>query len=136
MDFQAKLNDLEARVSTLESRLNQQVASVTGTPNKKVAPKEFLLRYVKSSVIDKTLLLSYYFEYVQGDDEFNVDDIVSLFRAAKEKQPANINDIINKNIKKGFMMESINKKSGKKAWVLTSTGETYVQDKLNNKMEG
>ena len=59
---------------------------------------------------------------------FNVRDLENAFRAAKERVPANINDKVNKNIEKGYIMESKGRKDNLKAWVLTNSGEQYVEN--------
>ena len=77
------------------------------------------------------LVFGYYLEHVEGLGSFNVADLVSIFRSAKEPLPKNINDVINKNINPGkFIMDAAEKKDEKKAWVLTSTGEKYVEEEL------
>ena len=43
--------------------------------------------------------------------------------------PANINDAVNKNIEKGYIMDA-KKKDSKKAWTLTATGERFVENDL------
>ena len=61
---------------------------------------------------------------------FNATDIETIFRSAKERLPSNINDLVNSNVKTAFMDEAKEKKDGKKAWYLTSTGENYVEQEL------
>jgi hypothetical protein len=61
---------------------------------------------------------------------FNATDIETIFRSAKEKLPKNMNDLVNSNIKKRFIDEAKEKKDGKKAWYLTSTGERHVEQEL------
>ena len=82
------------------------------------------------SEAQKTLALGYYLEHVEGVSSFNIDDLVSVLQAAKEKRPKNINDMVNKNIGRGLFMEAAEKKDSKKAWVLTFTGEKYVEKEL------
>jgi len=78
----------------------------------------------------KTLVLGYYLEHSEGMESFNATDLETMFRSAKEKLPKNINDTVNKNIVRGLIMEAREKKEGKKAWILTSTGEKYVESEL------
>ncbi len=82
--------------------------------------------------VQKVLALGYFLEYMEDMESFNVSDIETAFRAAKEKPPKNINDAVNKNIAHGFLMDTADKKDSKKAWCLTSTGEKYVESELNN----
>ena len=54
---------------------------------------------------------------------FNTDDLRQLFGAARVPLPKNLNDAINKNIRKGFITEATERKNDKKAWVITISGE-------------
>jgi hypothetical protein len=127
-----RLSDLEARISKLEKgALSAHLAHKTGATQKKISAKEYLMTKQLNTETQKTLVLGYYLEHVEGMPSFNVDDLVAVFQAAKEKRPKNMNDAVNKNVARGLLMEAVEKKEAKKAWVLTSTGEKHVQDELN-----
>jgi hypothetical protein len=79
------------------------------------------------SETQKVLALGYFLER-EGLTSFNVSDLEAAFRASREKIPGNMNDNVNKNITRGFMMEAEEKKDSKKAWHLTSTGERFVEN--------
>jgi len=49
------------------------------------------------------------------------------FRDSKEKVPQNVPDKIQKNIAKGHMMEAAEEKDELKAYVLTNSGEKFVE---------
>jgi hypothetical protein len=124
-----KLQDLETRVKALEKRFDDGgvVSSVRG---KKQSAKEFLLTKKTTTETQKALALAYYLEHVEGLESFNVPDLERVFRTAREKLPANMNDVANKNIARGFLMEAKEKKDSKKAWYLTSTGERFVENDM------
>lgn len=128
-----RLSELEARVSQLErlsqTRHSEEVNSQLS--RKKVSAKEFLLTKAFKSETEKGLVLAYYLEHVEGMPSFNVDDVVAIFRVAKEKRPINPSDVVAKNVARGFVMEAMEKKDKKKAWILTATGERYVENELN-----
>ena len=63
-------------------------------------------------------------------DKFNTKDLAEGFRSAKEPPPTNMNDKVNLNIRKGHMMEAKEKKDKSKAWVLTNSGEKFVEEGL------
>jgi len=128
--IEQRLLELEARVSKLEEGGLSPCAGSATTTQKKISAKEFLMKNELKSEAQKTLALGYYLEYVEGVSSFNIDDLVSVLQAAKEKRPKNINDMVNKNIGRGLLMEAAEKKDSKKAWVLTSTGEKYVEKEL------
>jgi len=61
-----------------------------------------------------------------------VADLENAFRSAREKLPKNMNDAVNKNIARGFLMGAAEKKDAKKAWNLTSTGERFVENEMGS----
>jgi len=50
------------------------------------------------------------------------------FKKAKEKPPLNINNKVNANIKKGYMMEVDEKKDNLKCWCLTNSGIEFCEN--------
>lgn len=128
-----RLADLEKRLGTIEASIRTSAPSDSSLQQQKVkrmSAKEFLLSKKPSSAVDKTLALAYYLERIEQLNSFNINDIEDVFQAAREKSPANLNDMINKNIMKGYIMEAREQKDAKKAWVLTSTGERFVENEL------
>jgi len=127
-----RLVQLEARIKKIEDSLSLSPSRLPIEKDKKLSPKEFLITKKLTSDLQKTLALGYYLECIEGMKSFNVADLMRIFRSAKEKLPTNINDAVNKNIKQGFLMEAAEKKGDKKAWVLTSTGERHIEEKLKS----
>lgn len=130
-----KVSELEKRVEALEgsSRPTLPDGSLLPRTSKQMSAKEFLLSKNLSSSVKKTLALAYYLEFIRQISSFNIKDIADAFQVAKEKAPANLNDMINKNITKGYLMEAEEQKDSKKAWVLTVTGEKFVENNFKNK---
>jgi hypothetical protein len=128
-EMDQRLRDLETRVKALEKRFEH---NGTDSPvrGKKQSAKEFLLTKKITAETQKALALTYYLEHVEGLESFNVPDLERAFRAAREKLPANMNDVVNKNIGRGFLMEAREKKDSKKAWYLTSSGERFVENDM------
>ncbi len=120
-----KLAELESRVSALEGRTDKRTAE-----DKKLSVKEFLLTKKPTDNVQRTLVIGYYLEHFESMDRFNIRDLADGFRWAKEPPPTNINDKVNLNIRKGYMMEAKEKKDKFKAWVLTSSGEKFVEEEL------
>lgn len=77
-----------------------------------------------------TLVLGYYLEKHRDLLAFNIKDLESAFREAKESVPDNINYKVVKNVEKGHMMEAKEKKDNLKAWNLTASGEKFVENNL------
>ncbi len=133
-EMNEKIISLEERVKKLEDSVFavSAVKDITAK-TKKSSVKEFLLTKNIKSDTQKVVALAYFLEYTDGMESFNVNDLETAFRSAKEKVPTNMNDAVNKNIARGFIMEAAQKKDAKKAWCLTSTGETYVETDLITK---
>ena len=121
-----KLEEHESRISALESTPAKKMQA----EGKKLSVKEFLLTKKPTDDVQRTLAIGYYLEYFESMDRFNVRDLADGFRSAKEPLPTNINDKVNLNIRKGHMMEAKEKKDKSKAWVLTNSGEKFVEEGL------
>jgi hypothetical protein len=128
-DMDLRLSNLEERVERLERQLaGEGGASVAKA--RRLSAKEFMLTKTLKSETQKVVALAYFLEREEGLVSFNVPDLETVFRAAREKLPKNMNDAVNKNIARGFVMEASEKKDAKKAWQLTSTGERFVENDL------
>ena len=121
-----QLENHEKRISHLEAQPKIKEEPTT----KKLSIREFLISKKPKTDVDKTLVISYHLESYQDYPSFNIAHIENGFRSAKETVPQNINDIINKNIRKGFIMDTEDKKDGKRAWVLTNLGLQYIENGL------
>lgn len=124
-----KIEDHENRLLKLESFFNSKTEGVEGTI-KKFSEREFLKKIKPTSAVEITLALSYYLEKYNVKTSFNLDDLRSSFKAAKEPSPENLNDKLNKNIKKGLLMETRGEDKNKKYWELTKTGLESIEEKL------
>jgi len=126
-----RLTELERRVEKIERYLATGNATAV-VKGKKQSAKEFLLGKTVTSETQKVLALAFFLERVEGLTSFNVADLESVFRSAREKLPKNMNDAVNKNIARGFIMQAKERKDSKKAWHLTSTGEQHVENGMRN----
>lgn len=133
------LDELKSKIDSLEQRVAQLEHAQNHTPRteaplgskKKPAAREFLMTKNAKSESQKVLAFGYFLEHIEGNESFNAKDIERIFRAAKEKPPNNINDAVNKNIVRGYLMDAEERKDSRKAWNLTSTGEAYLENELN-----
>lgn len=119
-----RLNELEKRVDILEAR--GEDASSAPQTTKPMAIREFINVKAPKTANDQGLTIGFYLEHHMAYESFNTDDLKAAFRAAKIPAPKNVNDMVNKNTAKGYMMDAGAGKGGKKAWVLTATGEGVV----------
>lgn len=125
-----KILNLETRLTVLENLVGKKKTDIidNSSPSKKLSVKEFILLKKPSGDVQKTLTIAYYLEKNEDMRSFNVEDLAHYFQLAKEQTPENLNDKINMNIKKGHMMEAKEKKENKKAWVITNSGEQFVDN--------
>jgi hypothetical protein len=128
LEMEQLLRSLESRVSALEKQFESAAPSLAAV--KKQSAKEFLLEKKPESETQKVLALAYFLERQEGLASFNVPDIETAFRAAREKLPKNTNDAVNKNVARALLMEAEQKKDSKKAWQLTATGERFVEQEM------
>lgn len=121
-----QLAKLETRVAKLESEqsLPRRRSSV-----ERPSINEFIITKGISTDTDKTLVIAYYLEKFEGLSESNTDDLSRGFKRAKEPPPGNLNETVNKNVRKGYLMET-GQKEGKKAWALTNSGNNFVETSL------
>ncbi len=124
-----KVAELEARIVKLELVVNtgSPLSVPVSTKRADVSVVEFLREKKPVTSVDKTLVFAVYHENHTDKDSFNTEDLLSLWRQAKEASPANINDLINKNIKKGFVAEEKVEKGQKKSWYVTTSGIDAVK---------
>ena len=123
-----RVSSLEKKVSVLEAKLGNDLVESGAAIDKKLSVKEFILSKGPSGDVQKTLAIACYLEKYEGFSSFNAGDLVHGFRLAKEPVPENINDKINMNIKKAHMDEAKEKKDNKKAWIVTNSGERFLEN--------
>lgn len=129
-ELEKRIEILEQKIKELENKFSNGEIKTEAT-NKKVSIKEFLLTKKIDDDVKRTLVLAYYLEHIDNQSSINSEDLKKAFGLAKCKAPANINDKVNLNIKNGHLMEADEKKDSKKAWVLTATGEKFVETELS-----
>ncbi len=132
--IEIKIKDLEKRIQILENRVQLNPAGVKkNNVKKEISIKEFMISKSPNDDPQRTLAIGYFFEKFRNMTCFNAADLEQGFRDAKIKPPQNINDKVNRNISKGYMMETEEKKDSRKAWVLTNTGELLVETAFKEK---
>jgi hypothetical protein len=117
------LSNHEDRIAKLEKLLTAKPPIA----EEKLSIKEFILSKKPKTDNDKVLAIGYYLEKYRGMSSFNAKDLENGFQEAKEAMPGNVNLTVIRNIQKGFMMESKDKKDNLKSWNLTNTGERRVE---------
>lgn len=76
---------------------------------------------------DVTAVYAYWLFKKEGFSSFNVKDIVDCYDKTRKPKPSNPNQIINTNVSSHLFAEASEKKDNLKAWVITRSGEEYVE---------
>lgn len=125
------VKSLDKRVAQLEGGgVTASVAQNSVAPEKKLSIKEFIIDRAPSNGVQMTLTIAYYLETYEKISPVNAADLEKGFREAREAVPKNINDKMNMCVSNGHLMEEKEKKNSMKAWVVTRSGEEYVQTGL------
>ncbi len=123
-----RVEQLERRVAAIEALMSRTPDTPTGA--KPMSIREFVISKDPKTSVDTTLLIAYYLEKFAGVSPFNHDDLIRGFAEAKEPLPSNPSDMVYKNIRRGFLTETKEKKNGMKAWIVTNSGERFVENSL------
>jgi len=129
--------------STLEKLLEKYGPSrsagqgFTGTPaiaatGKPLSPSEFIKKIAPKNQSEKALVLSHYLEKYKGMESFTTADLTEIAREAKQPRFTNISDTVAKLVQQGSLMGA-GEKENKRVFVLTTTGEEFV-DNLSQKV--
>jgi len=76
---------------------------------------------------DTMAVFAYWLFKVEKMESFNVKDIISCYDKTRKAKPTNPNQIINQNVARHVFAEAPSEKDSLKAWVITRTGEEYVE---------
>ena len=122
------LRNHEDRIGKLEAILSTQEQKISKSPKKEISIKEFILQKKPSSDVRKALTIAYYFEKFRQIQSFTIADIEEGFKEARETIPTNLSDVIAKNVRQGLIMETKERKNGKKTWTVTNSGESFIEN--------
>ncbi len=123
--------DHEQRIAALEGKkpeIKQESAAARGQ-----SINEYLLETKAEGYIEKTVACGYYLEKERSMEYFTVEDIEQIMRAAREPISKNISKDIQRGMKKGWVMEHTEKKSGKYTYRVTAKGIETINNKFAKK---
>jgi len=125
IEIKERLGKMEERLAKLEGPNQKELK----TFKKGISINEFMGSQKLSGDVQRTLAAGYYLEKYEGLSSFNAKDLVDAYRKLKipKSQNINFNYKVIKNIQQGYMTETKQKKDKQKAWVLTASGEKYVE---------
>jgi len=112
------------------SRSRPELASPkAGSPKqeKPYSPAEFISSKAWTSEVEKVVLAGYFLEHFAGSSGYSLDEIRRCLIAARVSLPRNLSLAILQAGRKGMVMEVPSQERSRKVWVLTQSGERYVE---------
>ncbi|MCX8000384.1 MAG: hypothetical protein N3A69_15765 [Leptospiraceae bacterium] len=131
-DFEIELQgDKEWVEKKFKDFIEEKIVEPTAIVAKAKALPDSLVEFLKSKGdpkehIDRIIIFSYWLFHKENQKSYNVSDIERCYDEARIAKPTNIHAFMNELQAKGFLKPT-EEKDGKKAWVITRTGEEYVE---------
>lgn len=121
----------ELAVNYLLKGQDHTVADAVTSPVRPSIPtqlNEFLASKRIESHPDRITAIAYY-AHRTGNSDISTKDILDAYGRARLRKPQNVHDVIGTCIRRGFLIDT-DKKNGMRAWLITPSGESYVEEKL------
>ena len=125
------VDKLKELMDKLDVKTQSKIIQNKNTQSNETKPKsfnEFLNEVSPASATEYIVAITYYMEKVEGVNEINVKDIKEGFRKAKFAHTNASQALINAKTQ-GLLMEG----SAPKHFILTKTGEKFVEEKIGKK---
>ena len=119
-----RLENLEKRVTYLEKLIFNKPDSM----QEEISMRDFFKQKNPKNDNQKTLLMILCIEKFKNISPFNREDLEEGFNECREPIPENINDKVNQNKKKKYVMDVPESKNGLKSWKITNAGEKFVEN--------
>lgn len=127
---------IEERLDAIENKLAELIERVTELESESVrestsANQPEIREYVESadpnSHVERSLLIAAFLERHEGSDGFTTNEISEGYERVRQKQPANLSDVLARAEQQDYSME-INTDGRGKRWQLTGDGEQFVAE--------
>ncbi|MGD9889927.1 MAG: hypothetical protein AB7R89_04880 [Dehalococcoidia bacterium] len=120
--------------TVLEHLLRAAPATAAATPALAASPldmdlTEFLAAKKVTTHPDRVVAIAYFTYHTQNGAGVTTQDLTDAYSRARVKKPQNFPDVIAACVRRGRLVEG-DRKDGMKAWVITRTGESYVEQTL------
>jgi hypothetical protein len=90
---------------------------------------EFLAAKKATTHPDRVVAIAYFVYRTQNGAGVTTQDLTDAYSRARVKKPQNFPDVIAACVRRGRLVEG-ERKDGMKSWVITRTGEAYVEQTL------
>lgn len=126
------LGELADRIRRLEERVTRlaggqrPISAGSGGRHKAPAIGEFVRAKAPKGAPETALVIGAFLERVERLPSFNRADLEDGFRRSKLAVPVNLRETINKVVAKGHMTQAMEKKDKLDAFIVTQSGDDYV----------
>lgn len=90
---------------------------------------EFLVTRKVTTHPDRVVAIAYFTYHTEHGSGVTTHDLTEAYSRARVKKPQNFPDVIAACVRKGRLVEG-ERKDGMKAWVITRTGEAFIEGSL------
>lgn len=104
-------------------------APVSAQPSLDMDLTEFLAAKKAATHPDRVVAIAYFVYHTEGGAGVTTQDLTDAYGRARVKKPQNFPDVIAACVRRGRLVEG-ERKDGMKSWVITRTGEGYVEQSL------
>lgn len=120
---------LEHLLRSAPAALGSTPAAAPAAPPPDMDLTEFLASKKVATHPDRVVAVAYFIYRTQNGAGVTTQDLTDAYSRARVKKPQNFPDVIAACVRRGRLVEG-ERKDGMKAWVITRTGETYVEQNL------
>jgi hypothetical protein len=125
------------RSLAFRSVLEHLLSSATPSPPAPLPPSlplemdlaEFLAAKKVTTHPDRVVAIAYWTYHAQDGAGVTTGDLTEAYGRARVRKPQNFPDVIAACVRKGRLVEG-ERKDGMKSWVITRTGEAFVEQSL------
>lgn len=112
----------------------KNIADTKLAPN--VSVNEFFRKVKPETHIGRFVCAAYYLFHTGKAEHFTQADIIEIYGKLRIPKPKNPADVINQCIRKVHIIDGPAMPDKQKTWVITSDGEKYVEELLNDNTTG
>ncbi len=124
-----RANSIPIRVDDKHSLTDLRLSS-------SVSANEFFRKAAPDSHPGRFVCAAYYLLHTGKAEQFTQADILEIYGKLREPKPKNPADVMNQCIRKAHIIDADASTKGQKSWVITPSGEKYVEDLLNGNTTG
>jgi len=88
---------------------------------------EFLPRVDPRSHPQRVVAIAYHALHTGNENGLTTAEFIDAYKRARETRPKNMSDVIATCFRRGFLIDASQRKEGAKSWVITKTGEAYLE---------